>query len=660
MLPSVLRDRKTVLLRRGVPIALGGIVITGTGMAWAGHGDSAPEYRTGLASVGSVDQLVTLTGTVAKLTQEDASFGVSGTVKKVEVASGDKVSAGEVLAELDPSDLDAAVTAAEATLARAKATLETDQTAADASTSSSTTSSSSSSSTKSTPSPSPSPTPSTGSDKPGSGKGAGTGTGASTTVGGVDLAAPTRAVVTALAKATADLQKVSDAVKARDTACDPVFNAGSTDTGSGDSTPSPDPSGDPTSDPSAAPTDSADPTPSATPSSDSETHTTSVETSDSTSTSDLQSCIDAMKAVSDLQDAVATDQNDVQTKETALQTAMDQAVANLKAQPTGNTGGAGTGTGTGTGSGTGTGTGTGTGATGSTGKGGSGTGSKGSTGGTGSGASTTTGGSGSGGRGGQTLDPVDAAARVAVDNAAILAAQAALESAQEDREEAVLTAPIDGIVGSVGITKSSSASTSNTITILGNGAVKVSLDVPATTAAKLKKGMTAQVTADGASAPSAGTVDSIGILPSSSNGSSTYPVVIVVPNPADGLAEGAAATVAITLKAVSNVVTVPNSAVTATGTGANGFVVLMQNGKATRQTVTTGAVGSTVTEITSGVTAGQSVVIADPSQDVPASNTSTNTRGFGGGGLGGGTFTGGAAGGNFGGGANGGGARRGG
>jgi multidrug efflux pump subunit AcrA (membrane-fusion protein) len=122
-------------------------------------------------------------------------------------------------------------------------------------------------------------------------------------------------------------------------------------------------------------------------------------------------------------------------------------------------------------------------------------------------------------------------------------------------------------------------------------------------------------------------------------------VVIVVPNPADGLAEGAAATVAITLKAVSNVVTVPNSAVTATGTGATAFVTLLQDGKAVRQTVTTGAVGSTVTEIVSGLTAGQSVVIANPSAAVPASSTTANTRGFGGnfggGNFGGGNFIGG-------------------
>jgi multidrug efflux pump subunit AcrA (membrane-fusion protein) len=441
-------------------------------------------------------------------------------------------------------------------------------------------------------------------------------------VGGVDLAAPTNAVVTALAKATADLQQVAGLISARDTACNPVLNS------AGGSTPDPSPSTTPSDSPTQQPTDS--PTEQPTDAPTTPATKTSFVTSSQTSSDDLQSCLTAMKAVSDMQDQINTDQLAVQTKETALQAAMDQAVAALKAQATSGTGTSGTGT-SGTG-GTGT---TGTTGTGSTGtKGGSTTGgSKAGTGTTGSAGSTGSTGSTGGGRQ-QSIDPVDQAARIAVDNASILAAQAALDSANEDVGQAVLTAPIDGVVGTVGITKGSSASTSNTITILGNGAVKVTLDVPQATAAKLKKGMTAKVTADGASAPSAGVVDSIGIMPTTSNGSSTYPVVVVVANPADGLAEGAAATVAITLKAVSDVVTVPNSAVTSTGTGATAFVTLLQNGKATRQTVTTGAVGTTVTQIVSGVTAGQTIVLADNSADVPASSTTANTtRGFGGGGA---------------------------
>jgi RND family efflux transporter MFP subunit len=361
-------------------------------------------------------------------------------------------------------------------------------------------------------------------------------------------------VVSALAIATADLQKVTEAITARDAACASVLNSGSDGSGTTPAT------------------------------------ETSVVTSGTPSSAELQSCIDAMTAVSDLQSHVATDQAAAQTAQLALSAAMDHAVAVIETRATSA---ATTATAT---------------------------------------AST----SGTAGGGRQAVNAVYQAAQIAVDNASVLSAQAALDSANEELDEAVLTAPIDGVVGAVGITKGSTAATSNTITILGNGAVTVTLNVPQATAAKLKKGMAAKVTADGAGAASDGTVDSIGVMPSSSTGSSTYPVVVVVNNPPDGLAEGAAATVAITLKAVDNAVTVPNSAVTATGSGATAYVTLVQNGQAVRQTVTTGAVGATLTQILTGVTVGQTVVLADASADVPASSTTANfpAGGFPGGGPG--------------------------
>jgi hypothetical protein len=62
----------------------------------------------------------------------------------------------------------------------------------------------------------------------------------------------------------------------------------------------------------------------------------------------------------------------------------------------------------------------------------------------------------------------------------------------------------------------------------------------------------------------------------------------------------------------------------------------MKSGVLTRQTVKTGMVGSTYTQIKSGVKLGQSVVLADLATPVPSSNDDTTV----GGGLGGGGFTG--------------------
>ena len=58
----------------------------------------------------------------------------------------------------------------------------------------------------------------------------------------------------------------------------------------------------------------------------------------------------------------------------------------------------------------------------------------------------------------------------------------------------------------------------------------------------------------------------------------------------------------------------------------------LTNGKTSNIPVQVGAVGSALTEIKSGLTAGATVVLADLSQPLPSSNT-TN-RGFGAGGAG--------------------------
>lgn len=230
--------------------------------------------------------------------------------------------------------------------------------------------------------------------------------------------------------------------------------------------------------------------------------------------------------------------------------------------------------------------------------------------------------------GGSTV--TDLTAKVTVEEAAVRVAEVELEAAEEDLDAAVLRAPIGGKVAEVPFTEGDTASPDEAISILGDGAMQVELAVPAATARTLKKGMSAAVTSDGAEQPSEATVTAIGILPSTSTGATTYPVMISVPAPSKGLTEGAAAAVTITLRSVDDVVTVPNSAISSTGSGSIGSVTLHQDGKAVRQMVTIGAVGNTTTEITEGLTVGQVVVLADPSTEVPTSSTTSNrTGGFG-------------------------------
>ena len=84
---------------------------------------------------------------------------------------------------------------------------------------------------------------------------------------------------------------------------------------------------------------------------------------------------------------------------------------------------------------------------------------------------------------------------------------------------------------------------------------------------------------------------------------------------------------------------VPTSAVQTVGSGT--YVTLLSNGTLTRKLIKVGMVGDIYTQVLSGLTSGQSVVLADYSEAVPSSNTNTlgGLGGFsGGGGFGGGAF----------------------
>jgi multidrug efflux pump subunit AcrA (membrane-fusion protein) len=111
----------------------------------------------------------------------------------------------------------------------------------------------------------------------------------------------------------------------------------------------------------------------------------------------------------------------------------------------------------------------------------------------------------------------------------------------------------------------------------------------------------------------------------------SYPVVVALPSSATGLFSGATANVIVDTGGVTDVVAVPTSAVQTIGS--RSFVLMLSDGSPTTKRITVGVVGSTYTQVRSGLEPGQSVVLADYSEAVPSSNTNT----FGGfGGLGGG------------------------
>jgi HlyD family secretion protein len=345
-------------------------------------------------------------------------------------------------------------------------------------------------------------------------------------------------------------------------------------------------------------------------------------TSANTSTPSGQAaCETALQTVSADEQAVSTDQSTVSKDETALAQA-------LAAESSGGSNGGTAGN---------------SGAashavaneaafTGNTGASGSPTGGNGST-----GPSST----GSGGNAGNTDTPE----QIASDQAAIDTAQANLTEAQQSLKEATLTSPINGTVVSVAISPGetvSAGSSTEIITILGTNSYEVEATLDSAQIPSVKVGQRAQVEVDGVGGTIDGTVSQVGPVQSSSSGYS-YPVIVALPaSLSSALHSGSTGNVTITTGTVSNVLAVPTSAVQTLGT--RSYVIELSKDQLTRKIIKVGMVGDTYTQVESGLSPGQSVVLVDYAAAVPSSNNNTNLGSVLGGGGGAGGFFGGARG----------------
>jgi HlyD family secretion protein len=238
--------------------------------------------------------------------------------------------------------------------------------------------------------------------------------------------------------------------------------------------------------------------------------------------------------------------------------------------------------------------------------------------------------------------------QIAADQATIDADDATLSEAQQALDQATLVSPIAGTVSSVTITpgqsvtagSATSASTAE-IVVQGPQSYEVATTVSTTNVNEVKVGESATVSPDGASSMT-GTVTNVGLLSSSA---STYPVTVSLNSGNQQLFNGSEADVSIVVSQANNTLTVPTSAVHLLGSFA--FVTELANGKVSSVRVDLGAVGPALTQVTSGIHAGATVVLANPAEPLPSTASSTTGRAVtaltGGGGFGGGEFRGGGA-----------------
>jgi multidrug efflux pump subunit AcrA (membrane-fusion protein) len=194
-------------------------------------------------------------------------------------------------------------------------------------------------------------------------------------------------------------------------------------------------------------------------------------------------------------------------------------------------------------------------------------------------------------------------------------------AAEEAVAQATIKSPIIGTVVGLslhaGQQVTAGSSTANVV-IAGANGYEVSTSVGVNDIAPVKVGDSATVVPDGSLQSIAGKVVYIG-SPSASGTSTTYPVVIGLTGDTSGLRNGAMATTTIqTATSKKTAVLVPTSAVH--NAAGRKTVTVLNGGKATTVAVEVGVVGAQQTEITSGVTAGQTVALADLGQAVPSSS----------------------------------------
>ena len=211
--------------------------------------------------------------------------------------------------------------------------------------------------------------------------------------------------------------------------------------------------------------------------------------------------------------------------------------------------------------------------------------------------------------------------QLAVDNA-----QAALDQAKIAAQSTNLTAPISGIVTSVGIRAGQAVNTNTPAidlsvpSIFGMTALVNQLDI-----SRLRLDQSAIVKTDAIAGVSlSGRISSINSTPVTQQGVVSYRVTVMVPaQPGSQLLRaGMTGTSNIIVQQANNVLLVPIKAVG--GTLSNPTVIVMTNNQTQTMPVKTGINDGTYTEITAGLQAGDIVVIPNAVKATSSKTTTTN------------------------------------
>lgn len=236
-------------------------------------------------------------------------------------------------------------------------------------------------------------------------------------------------------------------------------------------------------------------------------------------------------------------------------------------------------------------------------------------------------------------------ARINAASAAVDVAQSNVDEATAAMSDATLVAPADGLITSVGVavgdkvsgttsgstsnsasstgsaggtttpgsTSGSSSSTSTTtsssaFTLVSTASWTMDVSVGETDVANVQAGQQVELTDDDGN-EYFGTVSEVGLLPSTSSGSAQYPVTITITGDGDGLFDGVSLSGSIVYERRTDVLAVPSAAVTTTD-GTSTVTVVDADGTQSEVTVEVGESSGQYTEILSGISEGDEIVVA--------------------------------------------------
>lgn len=203
--------------------------------------------------------------------------------------------------------------------------------------------------------------------------------------------------------------------------------------------------------------------------------------------------------------------------------------------------------------------------------------------------------------------------------AAVELARAGLATARQGLADTVLRSPVDGIVADVDVEVGDPVTTGTTaMTVLPDAPFEIVAEFSEADALKLVPGQRASVSFDALPGTTAtGVVTSIAALPtaattgsgavSSGSGVTTYSATITLDDSPEGVREGMSVSVVVTTQEADDVVWAPTAAITTDG--AVSTVTIRTGEIDTVVKVTTGLAGDSGTVITSGVEEGDQLVI---------------------------------------------------